>query len=154
MSDYDVSLADLPEQHAAVVRGTVSHDGIADFLGSAFGEVAEALGRGGVEPAGAPFARYRLLDNGDFDIEAGFTVAEAVPPGGRVGPATLPGGHCARVVHRGSYDRLRAAYEAAESWVLENGFALNGDPWELYLDDPEVPEPRTEVFMPCAEAHR
>jgi hypothetical protein len=22
-------------------------------------------------------------------------------------------------------------------------------PWECYLDDPEVPAPRTEVFMPC-----
>lgn len=27
-----------------------------------------------------------------------------------------------------------------------------GAPWECYLDGPEVPEPRTGVFIPCVPA--
>ena len=69
-------------------------------------------------------------------------------------PATLPGGHAARVLHQGPYDGVAGAYEAAEKWVVENGLRPSDAPWECYLDGPDVAEPRTEVFLPCVEAHR
>lgn len=150
---HDVTLADLQEQHTAVVRAEVPHDGIAEFLGGTFGEVIGVISAQGLEPSGMPFGRYRPLEGGGWDIEAGFPVPRAIEPAGRVQPSTLPGGHAARVMHRGAYDAVAGAYEAAMAWVVENGFAMNGDPWECYLDGPEVAEPRTEIFVPCAEAH-
>ena len=33
--------------------------------------------------------------------------------------------------------------------LTDEGYELSGAPWESYLDDPTVAEPRTEVFMPC-----
>ncbi len=151
--NYTVSSADLPEQHAAVVRGQVSHDGIGEFLGTAFGEAIAALQTQGIEVSGAPFARYRMTAEG-WDIEAGFPTAAPVTTDGTVHPSSLPGGHAARVIHTGAYSEVAGAYEAGERWIAENGFRPSGVPWESYLDEPSVPEPRTAVFLPCVEAHR
>ena len=153
MRTYDVSFADLAERPTAVVRGHVPHDGIGPFLGSAFGEVMSVLAEAGVEPAGLPFARYRLTDDG-FDVEAGFPVDGPVATFGRVEGSTLPACRAARVLHQGSYAELAGAYDAAVRWIDENACRQDGDAWEMYLDGPEVAEPRTEVFVPCVPAHR
>lgn len=153
MRTYDVTLADLPAQQTAVVRAHVPVDGIAGFIGSAFGEVMGALARSGQHPSGAPFARYHTTEDG-FDVEAGFPVRQPVVASGRVVGSTLPGGPAARVLHQGAYADVAAAYQAAVRWLEENAMRQAGDAWEHYLDEPSVAEPRTEVFVPCAPAHR
>lgn len=146
---YEVTLADLQEQHVALVRGHVSVDEIPDFLGGAFGETAGAAAAQGLGITGAPFARYSFPEEGVFDIEAGFPVSGAVRAGGRVEAGTLPGGTVARTLHVGPYDAVAEAYDAVESYLTDNGYEPAGAAWECYLDDPEVDNPRTEVFMPC-----
>ena len=157
---YDVRMADLQEQHAAVVRGRLTMERIADFLGGAFSEVMQAVAAQGLHPAGPPFARYRFVDGGsgqdvaaggpvELDIEAGFPVSGSLTATGRVEASTLPGGHVATTMHVGSYADLGAAYDAAQQFLTDEGYEVAGAPWECYLDGPDVPEPRTEVFMPC-----
>lgn len=153
MRRYEVTLAQLPAQSTAVVRAQVAHDGIGPFLGSAFGEVVRALGQAGERPAGMPFARYHLTEDG-FAVEAGFPVRRRVDPVDRVEGSELPGGSVARVLHQGPYAEVAGAYEAAVRWIDENGLEQTGDAWEMYLDEPDVAEPRTEVFVPCRPAHR
>lgn len=150
---YETQFVDLQAQHVAVVRAHVSHDGIADFLGPAFGEVIRVLDEQGLHPTGAPFGRYRLTEDGGFDVEAGFPCNDVVKPEGRVEADELPGGRVARTLHVGPYGDVGAAYDAAVSWLTEEGCVTVGAPWECYLDGPEVPEPRTEVFVPCEPAH-
>lgn len=147
--DYDIQLVDRPEQPAAVVRGRVSHEGIGAFLGPAFGEVMAAAASQGLHVMGPPFGRYRALDGGDWDLQAGFPVNAALTAAGRVEPAELPAGPLARTVHVGDYAGVGAAYEAVTSWLAAQGYAAAGEPWECYLDGPEVENPRTEVFFPC-----
>ena len=147
MRTYDISLVTLHEQPAAVVRAHVTADQIASFVGGAFGEVAQVAARRGTQVTGTPFARYHLTAEG-FDIEAGFPVGAAVTEG-RVETTTLPGGRAVRILHRGSYAEVGAAYEAGREWMAEHGYEPASDPWETYLDEPDVAEPRTEVLMPC-----
>lgn len=142
---YEITLVDLPEQDAAVVRGHVAVDGIGEFLGGAFGEIMGALH--GVEIVGPPFARYAMPDEG-FDVMAGFPVSSPVTQVGRVEPDRLPGGPAATTMHVGSYEGVAAAFEAVQAWVADHGFVVAGDPWESYLDEPEVPEPRTLITFP------
>ncbi len=157
---YEVRMADLQEQPAAVVCGRVTMDRIADFLGGAFSEVMQVVAAQGLHPTGPPFARYRFLDQDgaagtgasgakELDIEAGFPVSEGLAPSGRVEAAALPGGHVATTLHVGSYADLGAAYDATQQFLTDEGYEVAGAPWECYLDEPDVPEPRTEVFMPC-----
>lgn len=147
-SAYTVHFADLQGQDAAVVRGQVPMSGIADFLGAAFGEVMATLGAQRNTVVGPPFARYRVVA-GRFDVEAGFPCQAPVSPTGRVEPATLPAGRVASTLHVGDYAGVAQAYDAVMHHVTEEGYEPCADPWESYLDDPTVPEPRTEVFLPC-----
>jgi effector-binding domain-containing protein len=147
----DISRADLQAQDVAVVHAHVDHDGIGPFIGPAFGEVMEAIGAQGLRPTGMPFARYHEADGG-WDVAAGFPVDAPPKPQGRVEAGTLPAGPVARVVYRGPYDGVGAAYEAVMDSIRESGDVVTGDPWECYLDEPNVPEPRTEVFVPCGRA--
>ena len=146
---YDVRLADLQEQQAAVVCGRITMDQIADFLGGAFGEVMGALAAQDMHPVGPPFARYRFLEGGVLEVDAGFPVSAPVAPTGRVEATTLPGGRVATTLHVGDYAGVGSAYDAASQFLTDEGYEVAGAPWECYLDDPEVPAPRTEVFMPC-----
>ena len=61
------------------------------------------------------------------------------------------GGPVVSVVHRGSYDTVAAAYELLLRSVSDAGGQPAGAPWESYLDEPGVPEPRTEVVLPYAD---
>ncbi len=146
-----VELVDLPPQSAAVVPGHVALDAIPDFLGAAFGEVMKVIAEQGLAPAGPPFARWEPRADG-FNCEAGFPSTGPVSPAGRVQPRALPGGPVATATHRGDYAAIGATYGALNDWVVANGYVVTGQPWESYLDEPGVPEPRTQVYLQCAKA--
>ena len=141
---YHVEQVDLEEQPTAVVHGLVPKDGIAEFLGGAFGEVMQVLVAQGLHPAGMPFGVYVPTEDG-MDIEAGFPSSAPVTRSGRVMCSTIPAGPAIEVMHQGSYSDVPIAYEAAEKWLAENHLEAAGPPLEAYLDGPEVAEPRTLV---------
>jgi effector-binding domain-containing protein len=144
----EMTMVELAEQQTAVVRGRVAHDGIADFLGGAFGAVMGAVGSSERRVIGPPFARYRPSSDGGWEIEAGFPVDGPVE-GPEVASGTLPGGRAAQAVHRGSYDSVGTTWQRLETWMGEQGLAVTDAPWESYVDEPDVPEPRTLIVMPC-----
>jgi effector-binding domain-containing protein len=146
---YEVDLVDLQEQRAAVVRGVVPHHEIGSFLGRAFGEVMAAVDHQDLHVSGAPIARYRSAGTEAWDVEAGFPVHGVPVAEGRVEAAKLPGGRMAKTLHVGAYADVGQAYAAVQDWLVGHGYAAEGDPWECYLDGPEVPRPRTEIFFPC-----
>ncbi len=148
---YDVTIEVRDEQPAAVVRGQESLEDLATFLRDAFEDVGKALADQHLFPAGPPFGQYRVVGSG-FDVAAGFPCSAPVVAVGAVEPLLLPGGMVATTVHVGSYDRVGAAYEAVAEWLASTGRVPNGEPWECYLDDPTVAEPRTLVCFPCAAA--
>jgi effector-binding domain-containing protein len=148
---YQVELTERELQPAAVVRGHVAQSEITDFLGAAYGEVMRVVAEQGQAPAGPPFGRYQPRDGG-FDVAAGFPVTGPIAPQGRVEPDSLPGGAEASVLHRGDYAAVGAAYGALSSWLAANGRVATGAPWESYLDEPGVDQPRTVVRVPCAPA--
>lgn len=148
---YVIRIQERAEQPAAVVRGHVTTEEIPAFVGAAFGETLAAMTAQHRVPAGPPFGRYRVVDGDGFDVEAGFPTSTAIIASGRVEPSALPGGTVATTVHTGSYDGVAEAYRAVEAWLEAEGYRITGAPWESYLDGPEVPEPRTEVNVPCVE---
>jgi effector-binding domain-containing protein len=143
-----VEISETSAQPAAAVRGHAEVAELPAFLGSAFDAALRVLSEQRLTPAGPPFARYRLTGSG-FDVEAGFPATGAVRAGGPVVPTELPGGTIATALHRGSYETLGVTYDAVRTWLDEHGYESAADPWESYLDGPEVAEPRTLVSFPC-----
>ena len=151
MSTGPVERVALDAQPTAVVRGRVAVHELPEFLGVAFHGAMAAMSEQGLAPTGPPFARYRP-DGDAFDVVAGFPTTGVIVPAGRVQPDELPGGPAAQVLYRGAYGGLGEAYAAAERWLSEQGYAPTGEPWESYLDGPDVAEPRTLVHQPYGPA--
>lgn len=141
---YEVSLEQRAAQPAAVMTADLQQDGIPGFLGEAYGAIFTGLQRAGIQPAGPPFARYSV-EGGIFHVTAGVPVA-TVPAD--LTAAELPGGTIATTLHVGSYETLPEAFHTVIEWIGSNGYRITGDPWESYLDEPDVPAPRTLVCFP------
>ncbi|MFZ0324317.1 MAG: GyrI-like domain-containing protein [Actinomycetes bacterium] len=148
--EYHVERVELEEQPTAVVRGVVPEEGIAEFLGGVFGEVMGVIAAQGLHVVGMPLGCYVPTADG-IEVEAGFPTSAPVAPTGRVFASIIPAGPAVQVLHQGPYSTVTSAYEAAQHWLAENRCQATGPPWEAYLDGPEVAEPRTLVYVPCAE---
>lgn len=147
-NQYQVAMDELRPQPVAVVRGHIEVAEIPAFLGDAFGEAVRVMTDQHLTPAGPPFARWRPTGEA-FDVDAGFPVSAPVTPDGRVEADTLPGGPVATVMHIGDYGAVSAAYVFVAEWLGAHGYVSAGEPWECYLDGPEVPDPKTLVRFPC-----
>jgi DNA gyrase inhibitor GyrI len=109
------------EQPYVAITGLVTMDTIgtvADRLPEVFGWLAAR----GVQPADAPFLRYRRIDMArELEIEAGVPVAAAMAADDAVVAGVLPAGRYATVTHVGPYDGLVAATAALLDWAAGRG---------------------------------
>jgi effector-binding domain-containing protein len=152
---YQIKERELTARATAVVRAELTPEQIKNWIGAAYGRVEAAVNGAGVPIAGPPFARYRVLEGSPrrFEVEAGFPLAEAVPPDvplGDVRRSGLPAGRAAVTVHVGPYDAMELAYEALERWIAGHGGAPQGPAWETYLTEPTEDSAtwRTEIVQP------
>ena len=150
----EIEIVELAAQDTAVVRERVPVQDLPRFFGRAFDQVAAALGRQGVAPAGPPFACYHGMPGASVDVEAGFPVAAPIWSAGDVAPGRLPACRAAQAVHVGPYDSLELTYAEVQESVEAHGGSLTEDMWESYLSDPgSEPDPsrwRTLVTCPMA----
>jgi effector-binding domain-containing protein len=151
---YEIVAADLQEQQVAYMVAVIPRDGIPTFLATAFAKVPRTIAQQGLEPIGPPYARYHFREDGSIDVEAGFPISGHLARTTDVEPGALPAGHVVTTVHVGAYDQVGNAYEALTRYLLNNGYEPAGTAWESYLDDPEVPEPRTKVYLPAQKVTR
>jgi effector-binding domain-containing protein len=120
---------------------------IADRIPEIFGW----LGKHGIEPAGAPFFRYYVIDmSAPMEIEVGVPVAAAAPDGldGDLFAAVLPAGRYATVTHVGHPDGLMDVTAGLLDWAERRGLrwdvtqTAGGERWgcrlEVYRTDPAV----------------
>jgi effector-binding domain-containing protein len=110
-------------------------------------EIADRLAARGIEPAGAPFLRYRVIEmDRELDMEAGVPVGAVVEGDKDVNFGILPDGQYATVTHVGPFDKLIDVTAALLHWGAREGLAWdmteteNGQEWgcrlELYKTNP------------------
>jgi effector-binding domain-containing protein len=148
----NLEIVDRPAQPYVAVRRTVTMQTfpeIADRLPELFGWLAER----GVDPAGAPFFRYLLIDmERELDVEAGVPVAAPVDADGEVLAGVLPAGRYAATTHAGHPDELIAVTGAFLDEAAARGLTFDateterGTRWgcrlEVLLTNPaEQPDP-------------
>jgi len=120
-------------------------------------EIFGWLGSRGIEPAGAPFFRYHVIDmERELLVEVGVPVASEVEADGEVQGGTLPAGRFAVMSHVGAPATLQAATAALLGWAAEQGLAWDvtqtdkGEQWgcrlEFYLTNP-AEEPDTSKWL-------
>lgn len=151
---YEIEDRVLEERPTLVMFGKVAVEEMPRFLSKAYGAVETRVAETGACFAGAPFARYRALDEKfeEFEVEAGFPLESPVEGDEHVKASALPAGKAATTWHVGPYDKLGSAYQAVMKWIVEKNGTPTSTPWESYHSDPMVePDPehwRTEVVQP------
>ncbi len=129
-------LVDLPSVPTAVVAAVIAPDELVAFFDRSYGQIATVAAEQGIELGGAAFARYNGPPGERIDLEVGFPVERPVEGSGEVRAGTLPAGRVARVVHRGGFDGLGAAWAGLETWMGEQGLVPGPVLWEVYLTEP------------------
>ena len=168
MKITEPKLEDRNEQHYVGIRTQVTMDEmekgvIPQLLGELFGW----LGKQGIEPAGAPFIRYHVINMAaNMDIELGVPVASAHAGDGSVRPGVIPAGRYASLIYTGVANGI-PANKALLDWGAEKG--LVWDRWEVesgdafgarfesFLtapdDEPDPAKWETEVAIRLADNH-
>jgi effector-binding domain-containing protein len=152
MRQYEVHAETRTAQVTAVGKAALTVAEVGPWLRKTYGAVAALLADQQAGPAGPPFARFHMLGQGRFEVEAGFPASRQIEGDGDIQPSELPGGQAAVTVHTGPYDEMEPAYQALASWVSERGGQAAGDAWEVFFSDPSSePDPgtwRTEIVQP------
>jgi effector-binding domain-containing protein len=107
---------------------------------------------------GSPMTVYNQIDeqNGTVIISCGIPTSNRIitTPESEVLCGFLPSQNAIKTTLRGNYKHLPEAWEAAKSYIAENGYAMpgNAQPFEVYVTDPgETQNPAewvTEVYIP------
>ena len=146
-----------PAAHTLAVRGHVTDADIAEFLGTAFADLAAVADRAQVAPTGPFGALYgaEIVDDGAEPVEAFMPVAGPVPLPDERGPVRLsevPAARVAVLVHAGGYDSIGDSYSRLGAWVAHNAVSADRPVREMYLvsyDETDDPARfRTEIHWP------
>jgi effector-binding domain-containing protein len=157
-------LEDRAEQQYVGIRTQVPPSKFKKIIPQFLDELFAWVGKHGMEPAGAPFMRYHVINMaGNMDVELGVPVATAVQGDGRVAPGVIPAGRYASLVYSGVTGIQ--GNKALIEWAVKNNIAWdrwddpNGDAFrsrvEYFLTNPEDEPDRkkweTEVAIRVAD---
>jgi effector-binding domain-containing protein len=147
----------------AVAETQIAAPSIPEWLANVYPMIAREARQAGARLTGPPFARFHQMDDGLVKVEAGFPVDRIIPTRNGVHSSLLPEADAITTTHVGPYTRMEPAYAAVGGWLAEHQCEADGDPWEIYIAEPEAepdtgaepddrPEPRwwlTELVQPC-----
>lgn len=167
MATIEPKLEYRDEQLYVALRREVTMQEIGAVLPPLIGELFGWLESKGVEPAGAVFWRYLVIDMAaKLKIDVAIPVATAVAGEGAVIADILPAGRYAVLLHTGPYDELMRVTAGLLAWAEKRGLVWDKEPvgsggeaWrariETYLTDPsEEPDPakwETELAFKLAD---
>ena len=138
----DIQVKRIPAVRVAeltAIAASLEPSSIGPVIQPLYRQLGELLGRAGLVPAGPAIACYEDAPDGD-----GVLVHATVPVSADLGSGQgfqvidLPEiGQAATIVHRGSMDNVRSAYQALARWMDDNGYRSAGYGRELYLECPD-----------------
>lgn len=143
-------LKELAPVPAIVIRSRAAVSEIGPLFDSGFREIRQVLESQGKQPSAPSFARYYDMSEGSLDVEFGYPVDGNVQLSGRVVSASTPSGKAATCLYIGPYSEIEPAYSALMKWIAENSLEMNGEAYEIYLDDPFETPPeklRTQIHL-------
>ncbi len=142
-------ITDRAEQPYAAIKASVTMENIGTVLPGLHPEVFRWLGARGVEPAGAPFWKYDVIDmERQLVVEVGVPVATPLQGDDQVLADVLPAGRYATATHTGHPSGLMEATATLLAWAADKGLTWDkspsdeGEVWgarlEVYETDPDV----------------
>ncbi|MDR2939642.1 MAG: MerR family transcriptional regulator [Clostridiales bacterium] len=145
LDDIEVKMVELQNNNVLFFRQKMS---VQDF-GKYMGKLFETAAKRGLTITGPPMTIYHdeEFNPADSDIEVALPVKEV-----EKGTRAFEGGLFAMSTLKGPYQGLTSVYTKLEQWLEDEGYKMNGEPFEIYLTDPNTGLPPeeyvTEVYFP------
>lgn len=125
-------------------------------MGAAFGELMALAGVAQLEMASAPIAITKKYSPNEMicEFDAAITfkeLPEDIELSGRIEKGQTYSGKALKTTHIGPYTNLHTTYKAIIKYISDNGYEINGNSWEEYIDDPtkvNEEELRTVIYFP------
>ena len=142
---YTVEIKNSPKMNVLANRAMM---GVEEF-GKYYGVLFERVPKEQVTPTGLNGSKYydKDFNQESSDIEVFIGIKEKDKADVVMEPC-----ECAMTVHHGGYSTLSEAYGALISWIMENGYEMAGEPFELYIktqfDSLASDDWETEVYFP------
>jgi len=135
--------------NALAIKSEVTMEGMPDAMGGAFQQLMEF---GGAQMTGPPFAIWYKWEGDVFEFDNCIPVATAIPGNDVIKNITTYAGKTVSVSHTGAYETTHHSWAALQEYVTNNNLETNGEPYEVYLTNPqEEPNPDnwiTELYWP------
>jgi len=155
------TIVERKPQFYVAVKDRVALSEMKPVVDRAFGTLFGWLGRKSIQPAGAAFFRYNVIDMaGRLEIEFSVPVTERVEGEGDIIAGTLPAGRYGQVTWTGPYEALFDVNAVLIGWAREKGIRWDmaetpeGDRFaarfEIYENDPSTVESPTDLITTVA----
>lgn len=151
-----IEVRNLPARCYFGIRRVVKHDGIGPACAEILPRAAAWLAERGVAIDGPAVTVYHSVNSetGDFDVQPGFFVSEAVEASGEFTSGKTAGGDTLFTTHVGPYTSLGGTWDAIFAHAASLNRTVSASSWEAYVDAPDQVQPdklRTEIFVPLDE---
>ena len=155
------TIVERKPQFYVAVKDRVTFSEMKPAVDRAFPMLFGWVGRTGVQPAGAAFFRYNVIDMaGKLEIEFSVPVTERVEGEGDIIAGTLPPGRYGQITWTGPYDALLDVNAVLIGWAREKGIRWDmaetpeGDRFaarfEIYENDPSTVESPQDLITTVA----
>ena len=107
---------------------------------TAFGEIMALMSVAQIEMTEAPMSITKKFSLAEMMCEFDVAIVAELPEGmevfGRIEKGETYAGKALKTVHVGSPLGLKATYDELIAYIKDNGYEVNGNSWEVYIDDP------------------
>jgi len=148
-SSGEISTKEVTSQEAISIRVTATMEEMGDKMGEAFGQLMQAAG---AQMAGPPFAIWYVWEGDVFEFANCLPVVAPISGLDGIESIKTYEGKVITITHTGAYETTHHSWDLLQKEVEEQGLETNGDPYEVYLTNPqEEPNPDnwvTELYWP------
>lgn len=131
-------------------------EAISSTMANLYGRLMQYSQETNTEIVGAPIAVYKSFGEQEIEVVCGLPVSSGTTTAHQdIKIGSTLGGEAVKVIHKGSYENLPFTYDKVNKYIEENELQVVGQPYELYITDPEqvadTTQWITEVYYPVGK---
>ena len=122
---------------------------------AAFAEIMALMSVAKIEMTSPPMSISTLFSMAEMKCEFNAAIVAEIPEGmdvsGRIEKGETYAGKALKTIHVGSLLKLKSTYDALTDYIKDNGYEINGNSWEEFIDDPKnvsQEELRINIYFP------
>ena len=151
-STGEIMLKEVEPMNGLAVRAATDMEGMGAAMGASFGAIMAHINKNNLQMAGPPRAVWYKWDGQNFEFDNVIPIAAKAKGDGEIKSIETYGGNAIHTTHMGSYESTHHSWEALEKYMKANNFEPGGDPFEVYITDPQMEPDQskwiTELYWP------